>query len=51
MSKVLLIVALVLALVAMALGFGWVSTDGDPHFVGWLAAALAAYFGSLLVDR
>lgn len=52
MNTVLLIVALVLALIAAALGYGWFTTTGDdPHVLGWLSAALAAYFGSLLVPR
>lgn len=49
MSRVLVIIALVLALIAALLGFDVFSTDGDPHVLGWVAASLAAYFGSLLV--
>lgn len=47
-SKVLLIVALLLAAVAAVLGFGWLDTTGDPHVVRWLAASFVAYLASLL---
>lgn len=49
MNRVLIIVSLVLAIIASILGFDLLSTDGDPHVVGWLAASLAAYVASLLV--
>lgn len=49
MNRILIIVALVLALIAALLGFDVFTTSGDPHVLGWLAASLAAYFGSLLI--
>lgn len=48
MNRILLIVALVLAFIAALLGFDIISTNGDPHLLGWVAASLVAYFGSLL---
>lgn len=47
-NRILLIVALVLALIAAALGFGWLHTDGDPHVLGWLSLAFAFYVGATL---
>lgn len=49
MSTVLIVIALVLALIAALLGFGAFSTSGDPHVLGWVAASLAAWYGSHLV--
>lgn len=50
MRLILLIVALVLALVAAALAFGWFGADPDgADILGVLGLSLAAYYGSLLV--
>lgn len=48
LRRVLLIIALILALIAALLGFDTFHTNGDPHVLGWLSAALAFFFGSLL---
>lgn len=48
MSRILLVIALVLAIIAAFLGFDVFSMDGDPHVLGWVATALAFYFGSIL---
>lgn len=48
MRTVLFVVAILLALIAAILDFGWVTTD-DPHVVGLLALAFAAFVGGHLV--
>lgn len=48
-NKLLLIVAIVLAFIAMVLGFGWLVDPGDdPHVLGWLSASFVAYFAACL---
>lgn len=52
-SRVLLIVAVVLALAAGVVGFGWLAPDNAKDAADWyeglLAFAVAAGFGSFLV--
>ena len=47
MRTILVVVALVWAIIAALLGFEIVTTDSNV--LGWIAASLACYFGSLLV--
>ena len=43
MSRVLIVLALICAVIAAALGFDIFSTSGDPHTLGWLALAFSFY--------
>jgi ABC-type cobalt transport system substrate-binding protein len=52
MSRILVIVALVLALIAAVLSFGWFGADPEAGDVlGILALSLVAYFASLLAPN
>lgn len=47
-SRILLILALLLAFVATLLGFNVFDSTGDQHVLGWIAASITAYYASLL---
>lgn len=49
MSRILLIIALLLAFIATLLGFNVFDATTDQHVLGWVAASLFAFFASLLV--
>lgn len=50
MRTVLLVIAIVLALIAAAIDFGWISVD-EPHPLGWLALSFLVYLVTLLPWR
>lgn len=49
MRIALIVVALVCALIAAAFGFDLVSSNSDPHVLGWLSLSCASFFGASLV--
>lgn len=49
MSRVLIVLALVCAIIATLLGFEVVTTSGDPHVLGWLSLAFAIYVADDLI--
>jgi hypothetical protein len=51
MSRLLVLVAIICALVAFVIGFQWPFTGGEEDWGGWLAASLLAYFISGQVDQ
>jgi hypothetical protein len=51
MTKFLVIVALVAAVIATLLGFEIVTVDGDPYVLGWLSLSLGLYLASLVVPN
>jgi hypothetical protein len=51
MSRLLVLLAIVCALVATVIGFQWPFEGGQEDWGGWLAASLLAYFVSGEVNQ